>query len=499
MVAVTLQTDPSTLVPAVSGPARTAATSDVHPHPRLTSAGLLTVLLGAALPMIDFFVVNVALPTIDQTLHASAATLELVVAAYGIAYALLLVVGGRLGDTFGRRKLFLIGLALFTLTSLACGLAPTATSLVLARAAQGASAAMMLPQVLSTIQASATGEQRSRALGLYGATGGISSVLGQLLGGVLVSADIAGTSWRPVFLINVPFGIAGMIMARRSLPETKATHPLAIDRWGTVMLGVTLLTLLVPLTEGRALGWPVWIWLMLAVFPVAATVLVVIERRSERAGRIPLLPPSLLRMPSMRRGLLLAVPFFAGFGAFMFVYAVTLQDGLHFGPLASGLALTPMAVSFFVASLVSSRLVTRLGHLVVVHGAVVQAIGLVGIGVAAFLAWPQVTTLELAPGMIVAGFGQGMVLTTLFRVVLSRVPVERAGVGSGVLTTAQQTSLALGVATIGSLFVWLSDPTVLGMRGAFVVVVALQVLCAIVIRVLGSALPDPRAMPDAID
>ena len=182
------------------------------PH-TLTAAGLAVILVGVLLPMIDFFIVNVALPTIDADLRASQPLLELVVSGYATAYALLLVLGGRLGDSIGRKRLFLAGMAAFTLTSLACGLAPTATFLVVGRVAQGASAAMMVPQVLATIQAATTGERRTRALARYGATGGLAAVLGQVLGGLLVSANIDGLGWRPIFLVNVPIGLAGLVLA----------------------------------------------------------------------------------------------------------------------------------------------------------------------------------------------------------------------------------------------------------------------------------------------
>jgi MFS family permease len=458
----------------------------------LTGSGLATLLLGGALPALDFFIVNVALPTIDRSLNASATMLELVVAGYGIAYGLLLVLGGRLGDTFGRRRLFLTGIAAFTLTSLACGLAPTAGLLVAARIAQGASAALMLPQVLSTIQASTTGERRSKALGLYGATGGIAMTVGQLLGGVLVDANIAGTSWRAIFLVNVPVGLAGIVLARRRVPETRAANPASVDLPGTVLFGVGMFALLVPLMEGRTLGWPLWIWLLLALSPVAFGALVAVERRMERAGRTPLLPPSVLRMPSMRRGLTMGGPIFVGFGGFMFVSAVTLQDGLHLGPSASGLAMAPMAVAFLIASLMSSRLVTRYGHTVLTMGAAFQAAGIVTLIATLLSAWPDVTALHLLPGMLVAGFGQGLLVTTLFRVVLSRVPVENAGVGSGSLITVQQASLALGVATLGTLYLWLSEPGVLGIRDAFVVVMAVQLVVALVGTAYSRRLPDPR-------
>jgi MFS family permease len=460
--------------------------------PGLTSAGLVTVLLGAALPLIDFFIVNVALPTIDADLHASTATLEMVVAAYGITYAVLLVVGGRLGDAFGRRKLFTAGLTAFTLTSLACGIAPTADVLVASRAAQGASAALMLPQVLSIIQATTTGEQRSRALGLYGATGGISTVIGQLLGGVLVAANIGGTGWRPIFLVNVPIGLVGLLLAKRTVPESRAANPVGVDRWGTTLLGISLVALLVPLMEGKALGWPVWTIVLLAVFPFATMAFLRVERRLEAAGGMPLLPPSVLRMPSMRRGLAVGAPFFTGFGGFMFVYAVTLQDGLHLGPLGSGAALTPMAVGFFSMSMVSSRLVARFGQKVVVVGSSIQLIGILMLIGATTMLWPNLNVLDLAPGMLFCGLGQGLAMTTLFRVILSKVPTEIAGVGSGVLTTTQQTFLALGVATLGSLFVSLSSPDSLGMKSAFMLVIGLQAVLTVGVVIFARRLPDPR-------
>jgi hypothetical protein len=306
-----------------------------------------------------------------------------------------------------------------------------------------------------------------------------------------VSANIAGTEWRPIFLVNVPVGLAGLIMGLRTVPETRSTTPVRVDRPGTALLAITLLSLLIPLMEGRAVGWAPWTWALLAVFPFALAAFVVVEVRAERAGRVPLLPPSVMRVPSMRRGLLLAAPFFTGFGGFMFVYALTLQDGLHLGAFGSGLALTPMALGFLAASLISSRLVTRFGAKVVPYGATIQGIGLVILAGLVLANWPHLTPLSLAPGMVVVGFGQGMTMTTLFRVILSQVPVERAGVGSGALVTTQQTFLALGVATLGTLYAALSGGS-LGMRTAFVLVLGVMVLVAAVLSVFGHRLPDPR-------
>ncbi|WUC84009.1 MFS transporter [Streptomyces sp. NBC_00536] len=438
----------------------------------MSPLGLFTVLLGAALPLIDFFIVNVALPAIDTDLAAGPAMLELVVGGYGVAYAVLLVLGGRLGDTAGRRRLFLIGMAAFGLTSLACGLAPTAWTLVGARVAQGAAAAMMLPQVLATIQATTQGPRRARAMSLYGATAGLSMVAGQILGGVLVAADVAGSGWRSVFLVNVPVVLLGLVLAVRAVPETRSERPASVDVRGTLLLALSLVSLLLPLTEGRATGWPLWTWVSLAVFPFAATAFYRTERRLDRLGRTPLVPPSLLRLDSLRRGLVMVVPFSIGFSGFMFVVAVALQQGLRMGPVAAGLALVPMAVSFFAASLAGPRLVSRFGTRVVTAGGVFQAVGMGLLLLAVLRDWPDLGLAGIAPGVAVAGLGQGLQLPVLMRLMLSDVPADRAGVGGGVMVTTQQSALALGVATLGSLFLALTPS--LGMRDAFAVTLAVQ-------------------------
>ncbi|WP_406203079.1 MULTISPECIES: MFS transporter [unclassified Streptomyces] len=455
--------------------------------PSLGGLGLFTVLLGAALPLIDFFIVNVALPTIGHDLAASEAVLELVVAGYGLAYAVLLVLGGRLGDLFGRRRLFLGGMAAFGLTSLACGLAPSAWTLVAARVAQGAASAAMLPQVLATIQSATSGQRRAKAMGLYGATAGLSMVAGQILGGVLVAADIAGTGWRSVFLVNVPVVLVGLYLASRAVPETRSQRPEPLDGPGTVLLAVSLLALLAPLTEGRAAGWPLWTWLSLAAFPFAAGAFYAVERRADRAGRTPLVPPSLFELTSLRRGLVMIVPFSIGFSGFMFVIAVALQQGAGLGPVAAGLALVPMAVVFFFVSLAGPRLVARYGTRVVTAGAVIQGVGVALMAVAAWRFWPDLGFVELLPGAAIAGAGQALQLPVIFRIVLSEVPNARAGVGSGVMITTQQSSLALGVATLGTLFLSLSST--MGMGDALVTTLLVQLAGVALTGLLSLRLP----------
>ncbi|MHC5260036.1 MFS transporter [Streptomyces sp. UC4497] len=466
--------------------ARPAHTGDLTP-PALGGLGLLTVLLGAALPLIDFFIVNVALPTIGRDLHASEPVLELVVAGYGITYAVLLVLGGRLGDLLGRRRLFVLGTAAFGLTSLACGLAPTAWTLVAARIAQGAASALMLPQVLATIQATTSGPHRARAMSKYGATAGLSMVAGQVLGGLLVSADLFGTGWRSVFLVNVPVVVLALVLTARTVPETRSDRPEPVDVPGTVLLALALMALLAPLTEGRAAGWPLWTWLSLAAFPGLAYAFYAVERRADRAGHTPLIPPSLLQLVSLRRGLMMVVPFSIGFSGFMFVIAVALQRGEGLGATEAGLTIAPMAGVFFVTSLAGPRLVSRWGARVVTVGGLLQAAGVALLALAAWRAWPDLGVLEMLPGAVLAGAGQALQLPILFRIILSEVPSARAGVGGGVMTTTQQASLALGVATLGSLFLSLAPSQ--GMRDALITTLLVQLAAVTVTVVMSLRLP----------
>ncbi|MGW2601177.1 MFS transporter [Streptomyces klenkii] len=461
-----------------------------RPSPALTPLGLFTVLTGAALPMIDFFIVNVALPAIDHDLHAGPALLEMVVGGYGVAYAVLLVLGGRLGDMVGRRRLFMWGTAAFGVTSVACGLAPGAWWLVAARIAQGAASALMLPQVLATIQATTSGAGRARALSFYSGTSGVSASVGQVLGGVLVAANVAGTGWRSIFLVNAPVAAVALVLAARAVPETRSERPTRVDGLGTALLSLSLISLLVPLTEGRATGWPVWSWVLLAVFPVAAVAFAVTERRLERTGeggRTPLVPPSLLRVRSVRTGLAVVVPFSLGWGGFMFVLAVVLQEGLRLGPLAAGLVLVPMCVTFFAGSLAGPRLFSRYGRRAVTAGALIQGVGLLGVAAAFYWGWEGRGVWGPCAAMAVQGLGQGLLLPLTLRTVLSEVPVEQAGVGGGVMVTTQQSFMALGVATLGSLFLTLTESV--GMRDALAVTLGVQMVAVVASVLLTLRMP----------
>ncbi|MGP3972288.1 MFS transporter [Streptomyces sp. 6N223] len=482
------------------GPAAPAGTTTTRtpapPAPTAPTAlgplGLFTVLLCISLLMIDVFVVNVALPTIDRDLNAGPALLELVVAGYAVAIALMLVLGGRLGDMFGRRRLLLIGVAAFGLSSLACGLAPNAWTLVAARVVQGAAAALVQPQVLGTIQAATHGQARARALGLYGATAGLAMTAGQILGGLLVAADIAGSGWRAVFMINVPVVLVALLLVARTIPETRADRPAPIDLPGTALLAVALFALLLPLTEGRAAGWPLWTWVLLSVVPLAGAAFFAVERRAERTGStVPLVPPSLLRLSGMRRGLPVLSLSVVGFSGFIFVMAISFQQGLGYGPIRSGVALVPYALAFFVASLAGPRISARFGARTVTYGSLIQAAGVALLAAAVLRDWSGLGLADLAPGLVVAGFGQGMQLPLFMRIVLADVPPERAGVGGGVMATVQQSSMALGVALLGAIFLGVIDAEGGGMRDALAWSLGIQLVAVLATTALSLHLRLP--------
>jgi predicted MFS family arabinose efflux permease len=472
---------------------RLPAAAAGSPSPRATaragglpSAGVFILMAGAFMPQADFFITNVALPTIDRSLHASPATLELIVAGYGVAYAAVLVLGGRLGDRIGRRRLFRTGAVGFVAASALCGLAPDIWVLVAARVIQGIFAAMLVPQVLATFQATLDGGRKTRALALYGATSGLAAVVGQIAGGVLVTADILGSSWRAIFLINVPIGIAVLVIARYVVPATRSDRPTGIDVPGTLAFAATLIALLVPLAEGDSLHWPVWGWVLIAVAAMLGAVTLLIERHSERAGHTPLLPPSLLRRPSMARGLALYLAFSVGFGAFLFVFALTAQDGLHASALVSGLAVAPIAVLFLAGAVLSPKIINRFGRAAICGGAIVQVVGLALVIIVILTGWPHVAIIDFTGPFILLGAGQSMMVTGLFRVVLVDVPAYQAGIGSGVLITMQQAGLALGVAILGSIYLSLAPHSILA---GFVTAIGIQLGIGVLFAIGSRFLP----------
>ncbi len=329
--------------------------------PQLRQAGLMVLLAGLLLPMIDFSIVNVALDAMAHSLQATPTQLALIVAVYGITFAVCLAMGGRLGDNYGRRRVFISGVGIFALASLLCGMASGAGMLMFARALQGVGAALIVPQILATLHITLQGREHARAIGLYGGMGGLAFVIGQVLGGFLIKADPGGYGWRSVFLINLPICLGVLVAARRFIPETRNATRVPVDISGALLLGGATGALLLSLALGPVLNWRWPCVLLLLLAPLFLLQLRRVSVRAEASGHSPLLPPSLLRLPGVRFSLTLAVIFFSCWSGFMFVMALTLQSGLGFSAFDSGNAFIALGVAYFIGAMRSTALVTRFG------------------------------------------------------------------------------------------------------------------------------------------
>jgi EmrB/QacA subfamily drug resistance transporter len=415
-------------------------------------APLPVVLAGTFMVVLDFFIVNVALPSMQSDLHASDGAIEWVVAGYALTSAVFMIPAGRLGDGFGRRRAFSLGLALFTLASAACGLADSAELLVVARLVQGAAAAILMPNVLSLIGVAYEGADRAKALAAYGLVMGLAAVGGQLIGGILVNADIAGLGWRSCFLINVPIGAAALALAPRVVTESRAEGAGGIDVTGTLLVTAGLTAVVLPLVEGRQHGWPAWTWISLAAAPLLLAAFVAHQRHLARAGGTPSLDLTLFRQRSFSAGLLTQFVFWGGQASFFLVLALYLQGGRGLTALTSGLVFTILAASYLGASVAAPGLLDRFGPRLLAGGALVLAAGhglLLGavaeVGVGGSVA-------PLVPGLLLVGAGMGMVIAPLTTTIMSGVEPQRAGAAAGLLATVQNVGNALGVAITGVIF-----------------------------------------------
>lgn len=441
---------------------------------------LLVMLSGPFMVVLDFFIVNVALPSIQHDLHASAAALEWVVAGYGLANAALLVTGGRLGDMHGRRRLFLIGIATFTLASAACGLAPDAGTLVVARIAQGAAGALLQPQVIAMLSALFSGERRARAFAAYGIAMGLAAAGGQVIGGALIQADWAGLGWRSCFLINLPIGLAGLALGGRLLPRLPARPGERLDLAGIVLLALALSAAVFPLVHGREHGWPAWVFGVLAACVPLALVFALHQRHRVAAGRQPLVPPALWAQRRYRLGLAATLAFFCGNASLYFVLALVLQQGLHLDALAAGTVFSVLAVGFFMSSMAAPRIGRVLGANALPVGALVLAAG----HAAMFGLMGHVPLSALLPVLFVQGCGLGLVMTPMAASVLAGLPAEHAGVASGVMATTQQLGNALGVALIGILYFGAVGPSRPQVEHAFGLALAYLFVLALLLGVI---------------
>jgi EmrB/QacA subfamily drug resistance transporter len=400
---------------------------------------------------VDAFVVNVAIPTIAAELHASMAEIESVIAIYLIAYATLIVTGGRLGDIYGTKTVFMAGVLGFTLTSLWCGLAQSGPELIAARLAQGATAALMVPQVLATLHLLFTDHARSRAFGIYGIVLGLAGAAGFALGGMLVTLDLGGLGWRTVFFVNVPFGIAIVAAALKIMPSVPRRAGTQLDLAGAVVLFLGLLCLIGPLLFGRELHWSPPVWIVMAAGVAIVAAFVRLERAMERSGGMPLIDLALLSDRSFMRGLAAAFFFFFANLSFYLIMTMFMQKALRIPPIKAGLVFVPLALSFVVASRLSGVRAKHRGTLVLIEGCAIQIAGLAVLALTVALVSAP-SAMMLASVLMVVGYGQGLVMAPLSSVVLSSVQPASAGSGSGMYGTTAQIANAAGVAAIGAVF-----------------------------------------------
>lgn len=411
------------------------------------------LLVGAFLPPLDFFIVNVALPSIREDLGASSSTEQLVISSYAALYAVTLTTGGRLGDLYGRGRMFFLGLAGFAAASTLCGFAWSPWALIAGRALQGLTAAVMAPQALASVQAIFPESEKPLALSLYGAVFGLAAVAGQALGGILISLDILGLGWRVIFIVNLPVAILVLLLGIRVLKETRAQDPRKLDLGGMALSMMTLGALIVPLIEGREAGWPLWSWLSLGGVPLLAWLFWRYEAWLAGMGGTPLLDPAAVRAPGLGRALLIALLFYA-ITPFFLLFSVYLQEALHVTALNAGLIFLPFGAGFLVGPL-ATPFCRR------IFGAYVNAIGM-GLEVVGFggLIWAVLATpagvapapVPLAAILFVVGFGQGVALPTLMRMVIGRVAPALSGMIAGIASSTLQVSAALSVAVIGGVF-----------------------------------------------
>jgi EmrB/QacA subfamily drug resistance transporter len=410
---------------------------------------LAVILIGPFLGVIDFFIANIGIPSIRTSLGASFSEIELVIAGYGLTYAVCLITGGRLGDIYGRKATFILGMAGFTLTSACCGLAPTAGWLIFWRLVQGCAAAAMFPQALSFIHVNFSGSSKRVAFSLYGTMIGFGSIVGQLLGGFLIHANLFQLGWRPIFLINLPIGIVTIVSASFMLRESRADAAPKLDLGGVGILTVGLALFSYPFMEAQEQGWPLWAWIsLLASFPVLWA-FCMFERRQSAKNHSPLIEPRLFRDKGFVVGLIVTCIYFAGHTSMILVLSLYLQFSLGLNPMYAGFALASFSFAFLLGSALSGKINGHFGRGSLHLGAAVLAIG---IGALAMQAGPVPG--HLTPGFVLAcfvyGIGRGIVTSPLYNTVLSGIPHRDAGAASGVASTMPQLANSVGIALIGA-------------------------------------------------
>jgi EmrB/QacA subfamily drug resistance transporter len=426
------------------------------------------VIAAAVMDLLDSTITQVAAPSIRRELGGSYAVIEWVTAAYALAMAAGLLTGGRLGDLFGRRRMLLTGLAGFTAASAACAVVGSAGELIAARAAQGALGALMLPQVFGLIRDLFAEHEMGRAFGVYGPVMGLSAMVGPIVSGGLISADVFGAGWRMIFVVNVPIGLLALALGARLLPPGVSAGTGAavgearrgrLDLPGAALAAVAMFGLVYPLAQGHALGWPAWLFGMLAASAGVLAAFAVYQVRRQRAGRTPLVEPSVFGRQAYRAGIVFSILFTGSLGGIVMIFNVFLQNGLGFTPWHSALTTAPWAAGAFVGSAVGGIAMARLGRRILQAGLVVEAAGLLAVYAVLRGAGTAVSTADLIGPMVAGGIGMGMVFVPLFDIVMAGVRPREMGSASGVLQTVNALGMSLGIAGIGAIFFALAGRT----------------------------------------
>ncbi|WP_020525388.1 MFS transporter [Catelliglobosispora koreensis] len=414
---------------------------------------LFVILAVEIMDLLDALVTTVAGPSIQASLGGTESLVQWLGAGYTLAMAVGLLTGGRLGDIFGRKRMFIIGAAGFVVASLLCAIAQSPEILVTARVLQGLFGAVMLPQGLGLIKEMFPPKEMGAAFGAFGPVMGISAVGGPILAGWLVDADFFGTGWRMIFLINLPIGIAALVAAVKFLPATKTTHATKLDLPGVLLFSAASAMLVYPLVQGRELGWPAWTYLLLAGSAVVFGLFAWYETRKHRAGGEPLIVPSLFRKRAFTGGLVAGLAFFSGMIGFGLVFTLYIQLGLGYSPLKAGLAGTPQALGMIIGFVAANAgLMERFGRKLMHAGLLIMGAGVAIFGYILDTQGIGVTPWQLAPGLAVVGFGMGLLMSPFFNTVLAGVEPNETGSASGALTSIQQLGGALGIAILGTIF-----------------------------------------------